>query len=50
MKAKAWLSEWKTAGTEFPRAPANDHNLALAVLIALQATVAAVFFLIGRLV
>jgi len=50
MKAEAWLSEWKTAGTELPPALPDHHNhLGLAVLIALQATVAAILVLIGRL-
>jgi hypothetical protein len=54
MKAEAWLSEWKTAGIELPPrsriiTTTLGLHLGLAVLIALQATVAAILVLIGGL-
>jgi hypothetical protein len=46
MKAEAWLSEWNTAGTEFPD---DDDHLALAVQILSEATVNAPLFAVGGL-
>jgi hypothetical protein len=49
MKAEAWLSEWNTAGTEFPPLTYDDNNLALAVLIAGEAAVDTIFHEVGGL-
>jgi len=44
----AWLSVLNTTGTELPPR-SRINNLALAILVPCQATVTAIFFLVGRL-